>query len=549
MNKHRGMYVAGLVVAAIIVILVLIPLLVNANSFRPKIEAQLQSALGRKVQIGDLSLSLLSGGITAKDIAIADDPKFSQSPFVRAKSLDVGVELWPLITSRSLRVTGLTLTQPELALIHSPSGTWNFSSLGAGQKTAASASTGGAAGSDFSVQKVRIVNGRVSVSSTRGKPTTYENVNLTASNVSYSSKIPFTLDAKTPGGGTVKMEGTAGPIDRTDASLTPLAAKVTVEHMDLASTGFVDPSSGLGGVLDFNGTVNSNGRSVHSEGTAKVDKLRAARNASPAKQPVTLDYASDYDLRRQAGVLTKGLIHTGSSTASLTGNYDMRGESTAVRMNLVGSHLPVQDIQGLLPAVGVALPAGSSLQGGTADANLTLDGPVDRLVTAGTVQLANTKLAGFDMASKLSALAALAGLKPGSDTLIQLLSSGLRISPDGIRADNVNLVLPALGTLTGNGTISPNNALNFRMLAKLANANSAVGQLTSRIPILGGGRGGSGAIPFLIQGTTSQPVFVPDVGGALTSGAIANPLQKGSKQQPGAQGVGDVLNQFFGKKK
>ncbi len=548
MSKHRGMYVAGSVVAAIILILVVLPLFVNANSFRPKIEAQLQSALGRKVQIGDLSLSLLSGGITAKDISIADDPRFSQAPFVRAKSLDVGVELWPLILSRSLRVTGITLTQPELALIHSPSGAWNFSSLGSGEKTAP-ASTAGAPGGDFSVQKFRIVNGRVTVSSTRGKPSTYQDVNLTASNVAYSSRIPFTLDAKTPGGGTVKMEGTAGPIDRSDASLTPLAAKLSVEHMDLASTGFLDPSSGLAGVLDFNGTVNSNGRTVHSEGTAKVDKLRAVRAGAPAKQPINLDYASDYDLRRQTGVLSKGLIRTGSSTAALTGNYDMRGDSTAVRMNLIGSHLPVQDIEGLLPAIGVTLPAGSSLQGGTADANLTLDGPVDRLVTAGTVQLANAKLAGFDMASKLSALSALSGLKPGGDTVIQTFSSGLRISPDGIRADNVNLIIAALGTLTGNGTISANNALNFRMLAKLANPNSAIGQLTSRIPILGGrGGGASGGIPFLIQGTTSQPVFLPDVGGALASG-IANPLQKGSQQQTPTNPAGNVLDQFFGKKK
>jgi AsmA protein len=546
MSKHRGMYVAGAVVAVIILILLLAPLFVNANSFRPKIEAQLQSALGRKVAIGDLSLSLLSGGIAAKDISIADDPKFSQAPFVQAKALEVGVELWPLITSRSLRVTGITLTQPELALIHSPSGAWNFSSLGSGQKTA-SPSAGGNPVSDFSVQKLRIVNGRVTVSGTHGKPSTYQDVNLTASDVSYSSKIPFTLDAKTPGGGTVKMEGTAGPIDRTDASLTPLSAKLAVQHMDLASTGFLDPSSGLAGVLDFNGTVNSDGRTVHSEGTAKVDNLRAVRTGSPAKQPVNLDYASDYDLRSRTGVLSKGTIHTGSSTASLTGNYDMRGDSTAVRMNLIGSRLPVKDIEGLLPAVGIALPAGTSLQGGTADANLALDGPIDRLITAGTVQLANTKLAGFDLASKMSALSAFTGLNPGADTVIQTFSSALHISPDGIRADNLNLIIPALGTLTGNGTISANNALNFRMLAKLANPSSPIGQLTSRIPLLGRGSKGSGGIPFQIQGTTAQPVFLPDIGGALATG-VANPLQKGS-QPTGSSPVGNVLNQFLGKKK
>lgn len=53
------------------------------------------------MSIGDLKLSILSGGVSADDLAIADDPAFSGGPFVRAKSLKVGVELWTPATSRS----------------------------------------------------------------------------------------------------------------------------------------------------------------------------------------------------------------------------------------------------------------------------------------------------------------------------------------------------------------------------------------------------------------------------------------------------------------
>jgi AsmA protein len=51
----------------------------------------LTAALGRQVKVGNLSLSLLSGGVTADNISIADDPAFSKTPFVQAKSLNVGV--------------------------------------------------------------------------------------------------------------------------------------------------------------------------------------------------------------------------------------------------------------------------------------------------------------------------------------------------------------------------------------------------------------------------------------------------------------------------
>jgi AsmA protein len=500
------------------------------------------------VTIGDLSLALISGGITARDIGIADDPSFSQQPFLRAKSLAVGVELMPLIFSRSLHVTSLTLDQPNLTLLRSPSGKWNFSSLGS-----AGGKSGGQSGSAsaFSVQKLRITNGRLTVGSVpaHGKPSVYEAVNLEARNVGYDTAIPFTFDAKTPGGGAVRLEGTAGPIDRTDASQTPLSAKVTVNHMDLASTKFIDPASGIAGVLDYTATLKSDGKTARSEGNVKIDNMRLVRTGAPAKQPVTVDYVADYDMLREAGMLSKGDIHTGNSTAHLTGNFDTRGDSTLVHMKFNGSGLPVSDIQGLLPAVGVTLPSGSSLQGGTVNADFNLDGPVDRLVTTGLLNIANTRLAGFGLASKLAALSAFTGVQPSSETVIETLSSNLRVAPEGIRFDSLQMVVPALGALAGQGTIGANNALNFHMIAKLESQGGALGQMTSRIPMLGGGRQ-SGTIPFMIQGTTSQPVFVLDVAG-MVSGDLGNAM-KGAAGQPlqqQQQGLVDALTGLFGKKK
>jgi len=539
MPKNRLLLAVLIVVGVLVVVIIAIPFVVNANSFRPAIQSQLQSSLGRQVTIGGLSLSLLAGGVTADDIAISDDPAFSKGDFLKAKSLAVGVKLLPLIFSRSVQVTAITINQPELTLIHSPAGPWNFSSLGGKQSSSSSA-----AGGNFSVGKLKITNGKVTVEKTAGKPSVYDDVNLVASNISYDSSIPFTLEAKTPGGGKLKVEGSAGPINQSDTALTPLQAQVSINNMDLATTGFIDPSSGIAGVLDFKGTVKSDGHTAHSEGQATVDKLRLVQAGSPAKQPVKLNYASEYNLKSESGVLTGGELQTGSSSIRMSGDYDMRGPSTMVHMKLNGSQMPVKDLEGLLPALGVILPAGASLQSGTMSTNLALDGPVDRLVTSGTMQLSNARLAGYDLASKMKALSALSFLQSSSaDTVIQTLSSNLRIAPDGIRADDLKLVVPALGTLTGNGTVGSNNALNFHMVATLAQSAGVLGQVTRGIPIIGGaGRGGG--IPFMIQGTTTQPIFVPDVAGAL-KGAVANPLKQPQQQNP----LGNMLQGILGGKK
>ena len=127
----RILKILAIIVGVLIVIVIALPFFIDANTFRPKLESELTDALGRQVKVGNLSLSLLSGGVSADNISIADDPQFSKSPFVQAKSLKVGVEMMPLIFSKTLNVTELTLNQPEISLVKSENGEkWNFSSLG-----------------------------------------------------------------------------------------------------------------------------------------------------------------------------------------------------------------------------------------------------------------------------------------------------------------------------------------------------------------------------------------------------------------------------------
>ena len=130
----------AIVVVALIVILIILPFFIPVNKFRPTIESKASEALGRKVELGNLSLSILGGSLGIDAISIADDPKFSNGPFLTAKSVKVGVELMPLIFSQQVNVTNIEIVNPQVVMLKNPSGQWNFSSLGGSSSASKSAS-------------------------------------------------------------------------------------------------------------------------------------------------------------------------------------------------------------------------------------------------------------------------------------------------------------------------------------------------------------------------------------------------------------------------
>ena len=528
----RTLRIVAIVVVILIVLVVVAPFLIPVDKFRPTIEEKASQALGRKVELGNLSLSLLSGSISAESISIGDDPKFSTSPFLTAKSLKVGVELMPLIFSKTLNVTGITIEDPEVMLLHNGAGQWNYSTLGgaaakSAQKPATSSSS---SPGDLSVQKFNLKDGRITVGSTANqKRSTYDHVDVVASNFSMTSKFPVTVTADLPAGGKFKLDGTAGPIDETDASLTPIDAKLDVTALNLVSTGFLDASAGLSGILDLSANLASQNGEAETKGTAKLSKAMLIAGGSPAGVPLTVDFNTKYNLHKNTGVLEPSTLKIGNAVSHLHGTYESAGEATSVNIKLDAKDMPAKDLEAFLPALGIHLPKGASLEAGTLNAELNLAGATSKLVTTGNVGLFNGKLAGFDLGSMMSSVGSLAGIKSGKDLEIQKLTTDLRMSPEGLKADNFIAVLPAIGNLTGAGTVDSKNNLDFKMVAKLTSALGEVASPVSSVGgILGKATGGGGCkggttVPFQIQGTTANPKFIPDVGG-LAAGMFKSEL-------------------------
>src|ERR1700736_1136644 len=348
-DMKRILKICAIAVAILFVILIALPLLINANSFRPKIESELTSALGRQVTVGNLSLSILSRSVVADNITVADDPAFGKPPFITAKSLKVGVELMPLIFSKQLNVTELKLEQPEITLLKAANGKWNFSSIGgASAKTApAEPKSGGTSPTSFSAAKLNVNNAKLIVgkANSSAKPQVYDKVNIDVEDFSFTAQFPFKLTAQLPGGGNAKISGKAGPINAGNAAKTPFETAVKVNNMNIGGSGFIDPASGIAGLANLDGTLNSNGSQAKAVGTLTGTKLKLSPKGTPAPTAVVVKHAVDVDLDKQSGTLTEGDILIGKAVAHLTGTFRTQGGTQVLNMKRDARNRPGDELE------------------------------------------------------------------------------------------------------------------------------------------------------------------------------------------------------------
>jgi AsmA protein len=723
----------GALVALFVIVAISLPLFLNADSFRTKIETTLTQSLGRKVTIGKLELSVWSGGLVAENATVADDPKFSTQPFVQADSLKINVGLLALLLRKELVVNGFSMESPKIQLLRAGDGTWNYSTIGSASRAANQSAETKQTFPNLTVGEVSIENGRITVGSGPGAASTasrvYEKVNLKVKDFAFTKAFPFTASANLPAGGTVDVKGTAGPVNQQDASATPFSGHLEVKHLDPLAAGFVDasdgvsgtvdsvvldaasngtqihvgkllvdspkltlvksnapkqpkpkantegstmlenlsvddaevkngtitlaaagqtsgaavyqqvnakvtnltpkssspfsasaqlpnggsfnatgtagpfnqannagtplnaqvnlkhveigtagvlpPDAGISGVADLQAKITSNGQTLNATGTATVAGIKLAKDGVPSTKPVQLQFTLVQNEQAMSGEVQQAVLTVGSATVNLSGTYQTSGPTTTLNLKVIGNNVPINEIEAFLPALGVHLPQGSRLQGGTVTTALAVTGSTANPVISGPVKVSNTQLAGFDLGSKLQALSTFTGGRisssTGPGTTIRSLSMNVREEGGSIRTDNVALDVAGVGTATGAGGVSSGGALNYNMVLKLtgltvglgsSNQASAggtaglVGALSGLIP--GGAAGGAvggiasnalkNGIPVAIGGTTSNPTFTPNVAGlaAGVGASAAQGLLNGKTQPNNGKKAADPLSNALG---
>jgi AsmA protein len=118
--------------------LVVVLALLNLNSLinrnKDYFLAQAERALGRKVSVGDVGVTLWGGvGLRLSNFTLSDDPAFSSSHFVQAEDLQINVKLLPLLR-KDFQVKRLILHRPLIEIIRNKEGQFNFATIGRDKK-------------------------------------------------------------------------------------------------------------------------------------------------------------------------------------------------------------------------------------------------------------------------------------------------------------------------------------------------------------------------------------------------------------------------------
>jgi AsmA protein len=508
---------ALIVVVALVALAAGALLLVDADRFRPQVQAALGEALGRDVALGKLHFSIWSGSLEANDIRIDEDPAFGKDAFVTAESLKLGVRLWPLVTRRDVQVTSLRLDDPVVSLRQDSAGHWNISSIAGGKETAGPPSANDADASHVSVDALRIRGGRITIRTASGQQRNYADLQLDAGHLRSNAAIPFTASATIAGGGTLELEGQFGPWSADNAILTPLDARLRLRNVDLAKAGLVSGENDIGGTIDSDTRITSANGELRTGGSIEARQLKLVAAGSPASRPLRIDFASTYQLSARSGSIDNTSIGSGAARLRLAGTFDHRQDRVRVDLRLGGQQLPVDDVQALLPAFGVVLPERSKLGGGVLGLDLTAKGPLDALTISGPVTLDNTLLEGFSLGSKLGTALSLAGISAPSDTLIRHADAMLVMEPAGVTVDPLNAEIVGLGRILGRGRMDADESLDFRLRVLLDDALTAGSQRNDVGGLIANLFKGSSedGIGVRVRGTARDPKFKVDPGAIL----------------------------------
>ena len=215
---------AGLVSVVIIALLV-IPLFVDLNDYKPEIEAKVSEITGRTFQIGsELKLSLFPwAGVSFSDLQLGNPKGFDTDAFLRVASFEVRVKLMPLL-SRNIEVQKFIIGGPHVTLVKQRDGkvNWDFSTSRA--KSTAPSSTPDPApeeskGSDLPIETLAV--GKFNINSgtviyddqTTGSRNQVTDINLDLQNITFENPIQLNITARVDDR-PVKLNGSIGPIGK-----------------------------------------------------------------------------------------------------------------------------------------------------------------------------------------------------------------------------------------------------------------------------------------------------------------------------------------------
>jgi len=336
---------------------------VDAGAFRGRVQAALESALGRHVQMGDVHYSLFNGpGFEVENVLIADEPQAGIEPFAAVGSLQARIRLASLFGGK-LAFSTLRLEDPTVNLVRPGGDTWNIQPF-----IARMIATHGGAGGDFPDIEVR--SGRLNFKFGDTK------------SVFYVSDADLDVYPRSSGELVVKFAGTPARTDRGPHGIGIVSGRGTLRvgkrgedqismTLDMDRTPIPElghllgsPDSGVHGAVTAQAHVSGAVTHPSITGDLTIDDVHRWDLSSPSSgETWTVAWGGALDLRAQHIELwtqpPTGQAATVAVKATVSDYLSTPNWDVAVALN----DLPASSLLGTARRLGLPLPDAVTLQG------------------------------------------------------------------------------------------------------------------------------------------------------------------------------------------
>ncbi|MBW2171384.1 MAG: AsmA family protein, partial [Deltaproteobacteria bacterium] len=270
MNKviKWGLIIGVGIIVLIVSALLIIPLFVDVEQYKPLIEKEVSKATGRPFTMGgDLGLSLFPwAGFSLSDLHLGNPPGSAEKDMVSVKSFEVRVKLLPLL-SREVQVKRFVLDEPRIVLEMGKDGRGNWEGIG---KPSEEASPGhpeeekgtpdqepdtGLPIKSLAVEEFAITNGSLLwIDHVNGQRKGMSEMNLTLQDLSFDRPVGLALSALLDGK-PLSVKGEVGPVGKDPGKGTiPINLAIeALKQLEMSLKGeVVDPAT----LLKFNLVVD-----------------------------------------------------------------------------------------------------------------------------------------------------------------------------------------------------------------------------------------------------------------------------------------------------
>ena len=285
--------IIGAVVLAMSGVLVLTVLNVNFLVRRNKdyLIGQVEQALGRKITVDKIEVTLTPVGARLVNFAMADDPAFSAAAFLRAKDLQVDLRLLPLLIGQ-FRLKRLVLESPVITIVRDARGQYNFASNARNQKSDRDSADSSKNASDrkqdsqlFLVASLNVSDGTLRYRDLKnGSELTATLINLKVNDFEWDEPFDIQLEAAVMAAKhNLKFKSRVGPIaGNRDYRDVPLDGDIRADALDLGKVNNAMPQlrKALPKALRFDGVYTI--KDLKFKGTLNNLSLKGAVTGTDA---------------------------------------------------------------------------------------------------------------------------------------------------------------------------------------------------------------------------------------------------------------------------